>query len=1715
MKKKLQKAFALLLTVSMLISMMGVTAIATEGTDSASQIVKDGGKIYYNEAGTAVTATKLGENGAVVGLSKTIAGTALENEFDITLTVETSLKQEENFTITEAPDAAVLLTFDLSGTMGRDKTSDGRVRIDVAREAAQSFIARYAASAGNTDAKRMLAIVGFDTDAYVIMDWIDVNNDANAETAISNAFRTYSACPGHGVDGGDRVDAKPCKCASGATGNDVYKGRHSCTNFDGGMILSRNMLNEDDLTGIAKANTWNFILSDGAPTVTVAEDTTSVGTIKSSFWTGTSWAAAYKKGGSTEVQEIKNTKGYLEGVAAKANVFMIGVGVNDKPFGNWSTVSPAVTTSTTTGSWLSSMANAVDGTYQDVTNSTAMNNAFNALFDLIKQTADEYTITSSAWNAVDPIGAATPNHVAFMGFYGASGYVQGKTSIANDPDGDTASVSNNTINWDLKNSTYSESGSDSKTYTYSIKYRVRLTNEATGFTEKAEVATNGVTTFSYQTVTNNVFGAAKTVEFPAPSVEGYLADFAFTKENADGTPLKGAKFTLTHSGCNCSNVTVAAKTAESDENGEVKFENVPSGHTYVLTETQAPDGYYHENDSLTVKVAYDKIYLGTPNGFALYTGGLTVVNKPLASVTVNKVWDDNSNQDGIRPNSVTVKLLADNQDTGKTATLNADNEWTYTWTNLAVKDDAGKEIVYTVDEVDVPDGYEKSVEGTTITNTHIPATVTINGEKTWDDADNQDGKRPTSITINLMNGETKVESKTVTANDGWAWSFTAPKYANGQEIVYSITEEKVADYTSSVDGYNVTNSYTPGKTSIKVTKAWDDADNQDGIRPDSVTVKLLADDVEVANSTVELNADNEWTYTWSGLDEKKNGKAIVYTVTEDEVTGYTADISGDAATGFTITNTHTPATVSVEGIKKWNDGNNQDGIRPDSVTIKLLADDQDTGKTTTAAAGSKWAFSFTDLPKYKNGGIEIKYTIAEEPVAEYTSEITGSAADGFTVTNSHTPGLTTVTVIKNWVDGDNQDGIRPESITVKLYANGDEVKDVVLTAEKQWTHTWENLPKKAGGQVIVYTVDETTVPDGYTKSVDGFTITNTHATATTSVEVTKVWEDNNNQDGIRPSSITVKLLAGDTDTGKTVVLNADNEWNASFTDLPVKAGGQDIVYTVDEVDVSGYASVVTGDATKGFTITNTHATSTTSLSGKKVWVDGNDQDGIRPEVITVNLYANGEWVDSVSVNEELDNWTFTFEELPAYADGQLIKYTVDEEPVEGYAKSISGTTITNTHTPATIDIPVAKVWDDAGNQDGIRPTSVTVKLLADGTEVEGKAVTLNAENNWTFIWTELPVNANGQPIAYTVSEDAVTSYEAPVITGDAATGFTVTNKHVPATVNVDGSKTWDDAGNQDGKRPESITIRLLADGTEVDSKTVTADDNWAWNFANLPKYNAGSAISYTITEDAVSEYSTDINGYNVTNSYTPGQTSVTVTKVWDDANDQDRIRPESITVKLLAGGLEVKGKAATLTAENNWTFTWTELPEKAAGETIAYTVDEVSVDGYTTSITGNATVGFTITNKHTPAPPSIDDVVSVRKVWNDANNAAGIRPASVTVQLKDASGSVHGSATLSAANNWSAVWYVPAGNVWNVVEQDVPAGYSCRVTSPNGLDFTVTNTYTIDIPEEDPPLIDLEDDDVPLATPPATGDASILWAALSALSGSGLFLTRKKREDEE
>ena len=179
-------------------------------------------------------------------------------------------------------------------------------------------------------------------------------------------------------------------------------------------------------------------------------------------------------------------------------------------------------------------------------------------------------------------------------------------------------------------------------------------------------------------------------------------------------------------------------------------------------------------------------------------------------------------------------------------------------------------------------------------------------------------------------------------------------------------------------------------------------------------------------------------------------------------------------------------------------------------------------------------------------------------------------------------------------------------------------------------------------------------------------------------------------------------------------------------------------------------------------------------------------------------------------------------------------------------------------------------------------------------------------------------------------------------------------------------------------RPQSITVNLLADGQKVAEKQVTEADGWAYSFTGMTKNKAGQAIDYTVTEDAVEGYTATVAGFDITNTHVPGTVDVTVSKIWNDGNDKDGIRPASVMAQLYADGV-AQGGAVELSSANGWTSTWTGLAEYQGGHKVSCAVEEASVpDGYTSSVKEQASGNFVITNAHTPkadpspVPPSPD-----------------------------------------------------------------------------------------------------------------------------------------------
>ena len=591
--------------------------------------------------------------------------------------------------------------------------------------------------------------------------------------------------------------------------------------------------------------------------------------------------------------------------------------------------------------------------------------------------------------------------------------------------------------------------------------------------------------------------------------------------------------------------------------------------------------------------------------------------------------------------------------------------------------------------------------------------VTINVNKNWQDNDNQDGKRPEKITVELYrnNENEPVETVTIDASSDWKYVFSKlPKYdENKNEITYRVVEETVPEYDTeyeiSDNGVEIYNHHTPEKVSVEGSKTWNDEENQDGKRPESITVRLFADGTEVTSKTVTAN-DN-WSWSFTGLDKYNSGTEIVYTISEDTVADYTTVVDG-----YDVTNTHTPEKTTITGSKTWNDNGDQDGKRPESITVRLFADGTEvTSKTVTA--NDNWSWSFTGLDKY-NSGTEIVYTISEDTVADYTTVV-----NGYDVTNTHTPEKISISGSKTWDDASNQDGKRPSSITVRLLADGRVVSHKKITEKDNWSWNFEDLPVYEKGEKITYTIKEDSV-ENYETKLDGYNIINTHKTETTSVSGTKTWNDNNNQDGVRPDSITVELLK--TVNGTTTSMGENykqvltgNKLDYSWSNLPVYEAGERITYTVKEVGEekgkiagkNGKEYKVEYDST-GMNITNSYEPEKTEVSGRKTWVDYDNKYNSRPESITINLLADGRVVSHKKITEK-DNWSWNFEDLPVYKNGQKITYTISEDTVSGYKSKVTGYNVTNTYTEAPKGT-ITMNWDTQSTTESPIPVDVVFVL---------------------------------------------------------------------------------------------------------------------------------------------------------------------------------------------------------------------------------------------------------------------------------------------------------------------------------------------------------------------------------------------------------------------
>ena len=426
---------------------------------------------------------------------------------------------------------------------------------------------------------------------------------------------------------------------------------------------------------------------------------------------------------------------------------------------------------------------------------------------------------------------------------------------------------------------------------------------------------------------------------------------------------------------------------------------------------------------------------GNNNDVYIYLGNNGLYTLEGKQLTFHLFWDDADNQDGKRPEQITVQLYREsvndeNDDGAISAPANAvaygsgiiltssnavqgdQKQWEYTTEDVPVYANGGEFYRYWLKITDTP-------------------------EDDYTDDLNASGEHNFGLKR--------------TGNDGSTW------------YCFSLDNGLLTD--AKLD---VKMAHKPETTNYTVQKIWQ------GEIGTSATMQLSANGTPVGDKSEEMTSDDAesagshtWTHTWENLPKYSSGVEIIYRAAETAVTApdgtyYQTSYAYDGNTKTTVTNTAQDAETAKMNFTArvfWDDADDVDGVRPDSVTLKLVAKvgEKDVSQDTVFASFDKWTETVTsgdgtwttvweNLPRFTTDNEQITYSIAEvdaegNEIAQggplddnYTVAAYNNFGDGYmTVTNTHTPVTVDITINKTWNDTNNQDGIRPDSVTGSLY----------------------------------------------------------------------------------------------------------------------------------------------------------------------------------------------------------------------------------------------------------------------------------------------------------------------------------------------------------------------------------------------------------------------------------------------------------------------------------------------------------------------------------------------------------------------------------------------------------------------------------------------------------------------------------------------------------
>ena len=936
---------------------------------------------------------------------------------------------------------------------------------------------------------------------------------------------------------------------------------------------------------------------------------------------------------------------------------------------------------------------------------------------------------------------------------------------------------------------------------------------------------------------------------------GSLA-FDASEYNIKKTGTATIKTTATSNGTTVKNPEITW-TSDDDEIATVsggKIIGVSEGTTTVRASWTADNGKTY-TQSATVNVVYDGLYLSDAQNEVTMPQG----SKQEIVWTIQNMgeYSKGSTGEGYNPSSdVTWKS---NDETVATV----DSAGVITACNLA----EGEKTASTTVTV--------SYKGTKVKDITVNVTenqnVVVNGNP---------------VEIAGTKGESKTNSKGEDVTDTWKigyhenghGSLNAQFYGNGKDNIDIVSTEgakvSVTGRTPSSGYIYLSHKYYVAAGNKQLCGVWQTiaikVNGEAGLYLDKSSVSMKmgeADTATIMGTYIKADGTELGSDYWANKSNPKlsklemvDGDTSIVTAEADEKDGRLLHLTAVSPGKTTITIKCYPfeptATCNVEVTSDarlvLTPADKLSVVQGDTATIEAKAWD---GSAYVENPEITWQSYNTAIATVDDKGGVTGIKKGNVGVAATWNGVTSDPVQ-VTVVPSRNVSLTT-----EWNDSDNQDGSRPEKTTVQLTANGQPTgAPVELNADNNWTYEWKQLlAEDEEGTNIVYRVTAD-APEEYTAKVtgsadDGFVVTYSHEIAKTSVTASVEWDDADDKDGIRPKSVSFQLKADGENVGDAITVNAGSNWTKTWEDLPEKKAGKALTYTVEVSDIpteeDQYTVTTSGDAASGFLFKASHVSTSVEIPVSVTWDDAENQDGARIEAVEAELYANGEATgNKVTLNAE-NNWTAKFASVDVKKDGTRIKYEVKGTEADGYDVSVAGDildekglVLTYKHIPAVVNVSARASWNDANNQDGIRPIDTLVQLYADGTALGDKAV-IESNKEWTKTWSNLPKYKAGKEIAYNVIAYAVSGYTVKV-TGNVLEGYKAEYTHNVQKMNVTVQNAWNDLDNVVDSRPAQLVVEIYANGKTTGKRvTLTEANNWKATVSGLDRNAAGKRIQYT------------------------------------------------------------------------------------------------------------------------------------------------------------------------------------------------------------------------------------------------------------------------------